>query len=272
MDVWLTAGLDGTARTICYLTDNPEVPTNVIALRCDSQNRPLLSLTKANIVPVAATQTLTLTANATNTETVTIGGKVYTFEASLTNANGNVQIGATAGESLDNLVAAINLDFGAGTKYAAATTLHPTVRASRGAGDTMVVTAKVLGSAGNAIGTTETLLNGSWGAVTLLGGADGDLTTEAGVTPSGPNYVAGRQIHVRLAWDSTSRISGARYASFVINGRVLPVGDWTSDPLAAWTSWQPTHLVLGVGLQALYGEASYNGVIQAVQLSNLALP
>lgn len=120
----------------------------------------------------AATGVLTLTANAGNAETVTIGGKVYTFQTVLTNVDGNVLIGATASASIDNLIAAINLGAGAGTTYAAATTLHPSVSASAGAGDTMDVKAKTPGAAGNSIATTETLANGSFGAATLTGGSD----------------------------------------------------------------------------------------------------
>jgi hypothetical protein len=123
-----------------------------------------------------ATGTLTLVANVTDGDTVTIGGKVYTFEAALTNVDGHVDIGATASDTLDNLIAAINLGAGSGTAYAAATTLHPSVRAAAGAGDTMVVTAKVaVGAAGNSIATTETLTNAGnvWAAATLTGGVSG---------------------------------------------------------------------------------------------------
>lgn len=113
---------------------------------------------------------LTLTANPGNTETVTLGTKVYTFQTTLTNVDGNVLIGASASASLDNLIAAITLGAGAGTLYATATTLHPTVTATAGAGDTMNVEAKSFGTAGNSIATTETLANGSFANATLTGG------------------------------------------------------------------------------------------------------
>lgn len=121
---------------------------------------------------VAATGTLTLTGNALNTETVTIDGKTYFFQTALTDLNGNVLIGATASDTLDNLIAAINLGAGAGTAYASATTVHPTVSAATGVGDTMDVTAKTAGAGGNSITTTETLTNGSWGGATLSGGTN----------------------------------------------------------------------------------------------------
>lgn len=127
------------------------------------------------LLPVAgtfATGTLTLAGNAANTETVVINGKTYTFQTVLTNADGNVLIGATASDSIDNLIAAINLGTGAGTLYAAATTANTAVSAAAGAGDTMDVTALAAyeGAAGNQITTTETMGSGSWGGAKLAGG------------------------------------------------------------------------------------------------------
>jgi hypothetical protein len=121
-------------------------------------------------VGVKATGTLTNTANYADTETVTTGTKIYQFQTVLTNVDGNVLIGATASDSLDNLIAAINLGAGSGTLYAAATTANTFVSAVAGAGDTLVATALVGGTAGNTIATTETSANASWGAATLLGG------------------------------------------------------------------------------------------------------
>ena len=140
---------------------------------------------------VAATGTLTLAGNANDTETVTIDTKTYTFQATLTDVDGNVFIGATASDSLDNLIAAITLGAGAGTLYAASTTLHPTVTAAAGAGDTMDATAKKQGTAGNTIATTETMTNGSWGAATLTGGAGDVLILGAGELPGNTTAAIG---------------------------------------------------------------------------------
>lgn len=143
-------------------------------------SEPSYDTTPGNItddVSVAATGVLTLTSNAGNNETVTLDAKVYTFQTVLTDVDGNVLIGATASDSLDNLIAAITLGAGAGTKYAASMTPHPTVTAAAGAGDTMDVTAKTAGAAGNKIVSTETLSNGSFGAVKLTGGVDGAIFT-----------------------------------------------------------------------------------------------
>jgi hypothetical protein len=118
-----------------------------------------------------ATGVLGFLGNAQDGETVTIGRRTYTFQATLTNTDGNVLIGATAADTVANLVAAINLQAGAGTAYAAATTLNPDVIARAGGGDSLVVEAKLGGTAGNSIATTTTLTDGFWTAATLQGGS-----------------------------------------------------------------------------------------------------
>jgi hypothetical protein len=105
-------------------------------------------------------------------ETVTIDGKVYTFTNPLGGADGDVLIGGSALASLNNLISAITLGAGVGVTYAAATTLHPSVTAAIGTGTTMDATAKIPGTAGNAITTTTAVTGGFWGAPTLLGGTD----------------------------------------------------------------------------------------------------
>lgn len=134
----------------------------------------------------AATGVLTAAGQPTDGETVTIDGKVYTFQDTLTNVDGNVLIGATASDSLDNLIAAIMGTAGAGTTYAAATTRHPTVNAAAGVGDTVDVTARGEGTWGNAIGTTEDAAQLSWGAATLTGGT----AVGARVDPAAPLVLA----------------------------------------------------------------------------------
>ena len=134
---------------------------------------------------VKARGTLNLNSQPLNGETVTIGGKVYTFEDALTNVDGHVHISHTSASlTIDNLIAAIMLGNGettpgAGTDYAAATTIHPTVTAAVGAGDTMIVSAKAGGVGGNAIATLDGLSDvlSVWDAGTLG-------TTTAGVSPT----------------------------------------------------------------------------------------
>lgn len=123
--------------------------------------------------PVAASDILTLSSNPTNLSFVAINGKTYTFQSTLTDVNGHVLIGATANDSLVNLAAAINLDFGAGTLYAASTTLHTTYSAAVGPGDTLTVTNKQPGANGNGDPCSEAIAGGSWATSSTAGGTDG---------------------------------------------------------------------------------------------------
>lgn len=122
---------------------------------------------------VKATGTLTLTGNVSNGDQVTTGTKTYTFQTTLTDVDGNVLIGATASDSIDNLIAAITLGAGAGTLYAASTTSNGFLTATAGAGDTMDAEALLGGTQGNLIATTDPTDTGgvmSWTGTTLSGG------------------------------------------------------------------------------------------------------
>jgi len=145
---------------------------------------------------VKATNILTFTTIPLNTNTVTIDGKVYTFLDTVGTADGNVHIGANTSATIDNLIDAINLGPGAGTDYGVNTTLHPSVSALAGTGDTMDATAKIGGPAGNNITASDTLAGASaWTAANFAGGAFGttpgnndfvlDLPTNP---PDGTNY------------------------------------------------------------------------------------
>ncbi len=135
---------------------------------------------------VHATQNLDITGQPANSQTVTIDTKVYTFETTLTNFDGNVLIGATAADTRDNLRDAIILGPGGGTDYAAAMTRHPTVRASDGTGDDLTATAKFGGTTPNAIATTDTADNMVWDGATLASGTDGASGTQQDITGLGP--------------------------------------------------------------------------------------
>lgn len=128
----------------------------------------------------AASEILTATGNLVDGDTVTIDAKVYTFQDTLTDVDGNVHIGVAATDTLDNLIAAINLAGPGAPDYADSMTLHPTVSASAGAGDTMDAQAKTGGTAGNSIATTDDNANVAWGDTTMSGGLAGaaDLLAE----------------------------------------------------------------------------------------------
>jgi len=128
-----------------------------------------------------------------NTNTVTLDGKVYTFQDTLTDVDGNVHIGAAISDTLDNLIAAINLAGPGLPDYADAMTLHPTVRAVAGAGDTIDIFAKTGGVAGNSIDSTETSATASFATATLLGGLAAPADELAEYEPGDALSIAGSQ-------------------------------------------------------------------------------
>lgn len=156
---------------------------------------------------VAASRVLTTTGNAVADETVTIGSTVYTWKASAAAAF-QVAIGGTASESLDNLVAAINLATGAGTKYGTGTTVHPSVTASKTSASTVTVTAKVPGTPGNAIASTETMTNASWAGATLTGG----------VSPTAAEVIAAITTAINGSRHITNLAADAVAAGVVVQG------------------------------------------------------
>lgn len=120
---------------------------------------------------VKATALLTVTGQPSDTNTVTVGGKVYTFQTSLTDSDGNVLIGTDAEDSIKNLRAAVNLGAGSGTKYAASMTVNPYARAADTSATVMTLTAETSGTVGNLIDSTETHANGSFAAAVFQNGA-----------------------------------------------------------------------------------------------------
>ena len=138
----------------------------------------------------AAQAVLTVSANPGNTETVTTGSTTYTFVNSLSSAN-DVLIGASASDTLDNLVSAVNGTAGEGSTYGTGTTANTEAMGERT--DTQEFTATAIlpaTNAGNDIVSTETLANGSWDDTTFSSGVAGLVWTA-------------RQAWTRHAWIET---------------------------------------------------------------------
>lgn len=170
---------DPGARAVNILhVASPTVDGELVVVGPDTYEIDTDGAVTAGHIPVAVAGTAavgTLTSDGTNqanNDTVTLNAKVYTFQTVLTNVDGHVLIGASASASLDNLVAAVNLGNGAGVTYAAATTLHPTMFATKASATTVTITAKTPGTAGNALTTTEAGAHTSFGGATLATGAD----------------------------------------------------------------------------------------------------
>ncbi len=124
-----------------------------------------------------ATNILTMTTNPTAADTVTVGTTdgftpaVYTFVAALT-APFDVLIGATAQDTLENLLEAINNGAGEGTTYGTGTTANADVMASSLPVGQFLVSALIAGTIGNsiAVGSSSPAI---WdNPSTLTGGVD----------------------------------------------------------------------------------------------------
>lgn len=117
-----------------------------------------------------ATGALTFAAQPAPADTVTIGGRTYTFQTTLSDA-GDVRIGTTLGATIANLVAAVNGSDGGGPgTYHTDTARHTEVYAE--ADDGLVrVTAEEPGDEGNLIATSTSSVNASWGGAALAGGS-----------------------------------------------------------------------------------------------------
>lgn len=169
---------------------------------------------------VKATGTLTASVNFSNAETVTLGSKIFTLQTTLTNVDGHVKIGATLTASLLNLKNAINATGGvSGTDYAAATTEHPTIEATASNATTLSVRAKLGGTAGNALASTETATSASFGAATLTGG------TNSTVTEWQPVRYTGESLNFNIKNTKTAEIRPDRTETDLIQTSASGDGD-----------------------------------------------
>lgn len=121
-------------------------------------------------VGTQATGTLTTTGVFADGETVTVGAQTYTLKSPFVNAANNIDASGTTAQTLENLRRAINGDGVAGTNYGTGTTVNASAFATDTA-TTLVLLAKVGGTAGNTVATTSVTANASFGGATLSGGA-----------------------------------------------------------------------------------------------------
>lgn len=109
---------------------------------------------------------LTFGGNPADGDAVEINGKTITFRAAVTLPNDEVLIGATAEDTIDNLVSFIS--------GSADNLLKDVVFAEKASSSTMNLYAQTAGTAGDAVTTTSSGGGGepTWGAGTLAGGVD----------------------------------------------------------------------------------------------------
>lgn len=133
---------------------------------------------------VAASLLGTFSGVGTADDTVIVGANTYVLKAAPTTVANQVKIGASAAETANNLIAAINAAAGAGTTYGSLTVEHPTVNARLNASAVVEFVAKTPGVAGNAIAVSEvgTGFSFAGAATTLAGGKDGIGVQAAGIT------------------------------------------------------------------------------------------
>jgi hypothetical protein len=171
------------------------VLVNALVLASGFTNAANNGLFKVTAVSAArATQDYTTAGNLSNGDTITIDGKVFTAQTSLTDVDGHFKVGASEALTLANFHHAINGTGGvAGTDYAASTTPHPSVTAVDDATHVVSVTAIEYGREGNSIAVSDTSSSGSWGAATLAGGT-ADLTVSGVLVDETPTSSARIQV------------------------------------------------------------------------------
>lgn len=141
--------------------------------------------------------------NVTELDTITIDATVYRLMDTMTQAY-DVQIGASAAATLDNVKAAINASGTPGTEYFAGTSAHPGVVATTNTDTVQTIVARVPGTTPNAYATTETSTHLAW-ADTTLGGGTGN--SNPGVTTAGATFTIGTTVYTFLV--ELSETSGA---------------------------------------------------------------
>lgn len=115
---------------------------------------------------IRATASLGVSGDPANLDTCTIDGVVYTFTTAAPSAAYEVQRGAGAAATMQNLAYAINADsLGAGTAYGTGTVAHPTVRIVSHSGTTVLIEAWEAGAPGNLIVLAEASTSLTWGSV-----------------------------------------------------------------------------------------------------------
>lgn len=169
--------------------DGETITMGTRVYECDVQNPSGIVTGNIRVDCSAAASAAVATTTLTSTGTaiadgvqVVLGPNTYTGKTTLTGAANEVLIGSTADGSafLSNLKKAVNLTGVAGVDYGLGTVIHPSMTATTLTSTTLVVNAKVKGTAGNSLATTENSATLSFTGATLASGADvsaSDYTT-----------------------------------------------------------------------------------------------
>jgi hypothetical protein len=167
---------------------------------------------------VKAQGTLTIATLPTDGETFTIGLKTYTLKTTLTGVDGQIAIGGSLAQCQANIYAALSLTGAPATQYASAMTLNQDITVTGFVGNAIVLTAKVGGTAGNAIATTETMVgagnifDGTTLGTTRAGVADTDADSllvpsyQGSSNRSTSNFVAASELFYAGAGDANGSL------------------------------------------------------------------
>lgn len=169
------------------LTNNGSIRTpDLVQFSGASNGVGQVSATNAMAATAQLFEVITKRNNVEPKSTVQIGTNIYTFVSSLNNKVPNqVKLAKKFDGTVSNLIAAINHESGAGSKYSSSTPLNPLASAGLLSGAatnrSFVVSAKTIGVYGNDIVARTTSTNLIW----LSGGVYTNRTTLAG----GAEYV-----------------------------------------------------------------------------------
>lgn len=216
----------------------------------------MTTLTISAVTVSQSTGTLTWdnAAGPANNDTVTIGSKTYTFKTALTPTEGEVLLNGGGDAALLNLIRAINHSGTPGTDYKCAAANTQVTAATSVTSHAFAVTAIVPGISGDAIATTDTAANLSWGAATLTGGTSVSITgTLSDVTYSLPGqqmtvteYPAGNSSWSRAHRMTDDALLMLRYGTDSVAIAIASLGKigYSIKPALTWSlsiATQPTN-------------------------------
>ena len=200
-----------------------------------------------------ATGTLTGAGNVSEGDTITIGETVFKWTATVSTGSGTVAdpwdvlLGATLEESLENMNMAINFTGIQGIDYSSNLGGQNADVTSTYTATTLVVTARTDLAAGNAIVTTETGANISWGGGTLAGGGTHALSGVA--VPDGlpPVGVATLKSYILVAIGRTDRFYWIEPGAVVIDALNFATAESQPDDVLDVTVVGDTAWFVGEG-------------------------
>lgn len=190
------------------------------------------TLTSSGALAAATHAVCTLTNDTTNIEEgkiITINATVYTFKATTTEAY-DINIGASAAESLDFLKAAINASgTGDGTDYHAGTLAHPDVVATTNAATTQVIQAKIPGVTPNAYVTESDDAGWTWDGATMNSGTPGVTTAAATVTIGTRTYTVVDELSETAADAIVDQILAGANAAATLDNLKLAINNGDTE-------------------------------------------